>query len=76
MNLKKGVKWYVSESYLEFFSPEKDYIVALTHIGLDKIWLKLINDSTPNSGSEDPLSLELISFLYENGYADRHADRI
>lgn len=71
MNLKKGVKWYVSESYLELFSPEKDCIVALSHIGLDKIWLRLINSRTPNSGSEDHLTLELISFLYDNGYADR-----
>lgn len=30
---------------------------------LAKIWLRLINNPTPNSGSEDHLTLELISFL-------------
>jgi len=74
MILKKGAKWYVSESYLELFNPEKDCIIALSHAGLDKIWLELINDFVPKSASENPLYLELISFLYENGYADRHAD--
>lgn len=64
--LKKRIKWYSYNNYLELFDPKKGNIVKIEAPDIDKAWNNFLNFKDDNT----QLTTKLIELLFENGYLE------
>ena len=75
MKLKRGVKWYCDDCYLELYDPVTDTIISISHIGIRDAWYILMSSLSDGisdmDDSDNPkLCGQLLSFLRENHYLE------
>jgi len=70
-NLKKRVKWYCADSYLELYDVKADKIVSIEYNGIEKIWNHLITrEVVICDGASKEIYSQLFTYLVENDYLE------